>query len=58
MELCRDSIANPCARKPVLMYGGIGIPGYPYTSTTEPTDVSLIHDQVRTDIAFSNMSLI
>lgn len=34
-------------RKPVLVYGGIGIPGYPYTSTTEPTDVSLIHDKVR-----------
>ncbi|KAF4438751.1 integral membrane PTH11 [Fusarium acutatum] len=30
----------------MLMYGGIGIPGYPYTSTTEPTDVSLIHDQL------------
>ncbi|RBR23797.1 uncharacterized protein FIESC28_03413 [Fusarium coffeatum] len=30
----------------MLIYGGIGIPGYPYTSTTEPTDVSLIHDQI------------
>ncbi|KAF5671668.1 integral membrane protein PTH11 [Fusarium heterosporum] len=30
----------------MLVYGGIGIPGYPYTSTTEPTDVSLIHDQI------------
>ncbi|QPC71340.1 hypothetical protein HYE68_002092 [Fusarium pseudograminearum] len=38
--------ANTCASKTVLIYGGIGIPGYPYSSTTEPTDVSLIHDQI------------
>ncbi|KAK0384456.1 hypothetical protein NLU13_8542 [Sarocladium strictum] len=30
----------------MLVYGGIGIPGYPYTSVTEPTDVSLIHDKI------------
>ncbi|KAH7316986.1 hypothetical protein B0I35DRAFT_512804 [Stachybotrys elegans] len=30
----------------MLFYGGIGIPGYPYTSVTEPTDVSLIHDKI------------
>ncbi|KAG5659904.1 hypothetical protein KAF25_003426 [Fusarium avenaceum] len=30
----------------MLVYGGIGIPGYPYTSTTEPTDVSIIHDKI------------
>ncbi|KAF5239995.1 hypothetical protein FAUST_4579 [Fusarium austroamericanum] len=38
--------ANTCVFITVLVYGGIGIPGYPYSSTTEPTDVSLIHDQI------------
>ncbi|KAH7014087.1 uncharacterized protein B0I36DRAFT_397390 [Microdochium trichocladiopsis] len=30
----------------MLLYGGIGIPGYPYLDVSEPTDVSLIHDQI------------
>lgn len=34
----------------MLVYGGLGIPGYPYLEDPMPTKVSIFYDKVRIEL--------